>query len=219
MKAGARLVSWRTAFDARAPRERLLLIAAAVALVWTAADLVWITPAVAQWKAARVQVAQAAAALSQLHSDIARQGAEQRAAEQQTQAELAQWRARVAANERALSAAGASLVSAGDMVPMLERLLARHGTLRLRSMHTVAPGPAGAAAGASAPPAAALYRHGVELSVEGGYGDLVGYVQAIEGLPQRVLWGGLELKVEQYPTVVLTLRLYTLSLDDEWIRI
>ena len=48
---------------------------------------------------------------------------------------------------------------------------------------------------------------------------MLGYVQNIETMPQRVLWGGLQLKVEQYPLVVLTLRLYTLSPDRSWLEI
>jgi hypothetical protein len=34
-----------------------------------------------------------------------------------------------------------------------------------------------------------------------------------------LLWGSLELKVEQYPHVVLTLRLYTLSLESAWVEL
>jgi MSHA biogenesis protein MshJ len=76
--------------------------------------------------------------------------------------------------------------------------------------------PAAAAASATGP---TLYRHGVELSVEGSYADLLSYLQALEALPQQLLWGNLELKVEQYPRVVLTLRLYTLSLASAWVEL
>ena len=64
-----------------------------------------------------------------------------------------------------------------------------------------------------------MYRHGVELTVEGSYADLLAYVRAIEAMPQRVLWAGMQLKVEQHPKVLLSLRLYTLSLDRSWLEI
>jgi MSHA biogenesis protein MshJ len=81
-----------------------------------------------------------------------------------------------------------------------------------------APGTPGAG-GTASTTGPAIYRHGVELSVEGSYADLLSYLQALEALPQQLLWGSLELKVEQYPHVVLTLRLYTLSLESAWVEL
>ncbi|MFM2402831.1 MAG: hypothetical protein RL223_711 [Pseudomonadota bacterium] len=82
---------------------------------------------------------------------------------------------------------------------------------------------AGAAAGAApdraAAAAPALYRHGVELVVEGPFGDLLGWLRALEQMPQRVLWGELSLDASRYPTNVLTLRVYTLSRDRNWMEI
>ena len=78
---------------------------------------------------------------------------------------------------------------------------------------TLAPG---AAAAESRP---SLYRHGVELVLEGGYADLLSYLQAVEALPQRVLWGSVSLRVEQHPKSVLTLRVYTISRERHWLEI
>ena len=71
---------------------------------------------------------------------------------------------------------------------------------------------------ANAPPAT-LYRHGVELELEGGFNDLLAYLLAAEALPQRMLWGSISLKVALHPTSVLTLRVYTLSRDRHWLEI
>ena len=75
-----------------------------------------------------------------------------------------------------------------------------------------------AAANAAANPPT-LYRHGVELVLEGGFNDLLAYLLAAEALPQRMLWGSVSLKVEQHPRSVLTLRVYTLSRDRHWLEI
>ncbi len=221
------LTRWRRAFDARARRERVLLIGAALALVWLAADAAWLTPAFKQWSTARAGEQQAADSLTRLHADITQRGQEARAAERQLQLELAQLRERVAHSDADLRAAGATLVSAREMVPVLDRMLAKSGNLRLLAMQSIGRSPVdagtAAVAGASAPAPSAstgtLYRHGVELTVEGSYDDLLAYVRAIESSPQHVLWGGLELKVAQYPKVMLTLKLYTLSQDREWLEI
>ena len=76
--------------------------------------------------------------------------------------------------------------------------------------------PPSAAANDSRP---SLYRHGVELVLEGGYADLLSYLRAGEALPQRVLWGSVSLKVEQHPKSVLTLRVYTISRERHWLEI
>lgn len=80
----------------------------------------------------------------------------------------------------------------------------------------VAGNSAAAKAGNGAP---TLYRHGVELVLEGGFNDLLAYLLAAEALPQRMLWGSVSLKVEQHPRSVLTLRVYTLSRDRHWLEI
>jgi MSHA biogenesis protein MshJ len=55
--------------------------------------------------------------------------------------------------------------------------------------------------------------------LEGGYADLLSYLRALEALPQRVLWGSVNLKVEQHPKSVLTLRVYTISRERHWLEI
>lgn len=212
------------AFDGRARRERLLLIGAGVAIAWMLADSLWLTPAFKEWTSARARHTAASAALRRLNDEVAQRGNETRNAEQQLLGEVTQWLTRVSQTETALREFGGSLVGAAEMVPVLDRLLAQTGGLRLRSMQSLGRSEVGAPAATPATPADAktagtLYRHGVELNVEGSYADVLAYVQAIEAMPQRVLWGGMQLKVEQHPKVVLTLRLYTLSPDRSWLEI
>lgn len=209
------------AFDGRVRRERLLLIGAGIAVAWMLADSLWLTPAFKEWATARARHNSASAALRRLNDEVALRGNETRIAEQHLQEEVTQWRERVSQADAALREFGGSLVGAAEMVPVLDRLLAQTGGLRLRSMQSLGRSEVGAAAAtpADAKTAGTLYRHGVELNVEGSYADVLAYVQAIEAMPQRVLWGGLQLKVEQHPKVVLTLRLYTLSADRNWLEI
>ena len=231
-QARAAALRLQRAFDRRARRERLLLIGAAIALAWMSVDGLWLTPAFKDWSAARARHAGATAALQQLGAESAQRGSATRAAAQQMQADLAQWRERVARGDAALRDFGGALVSAAEMVPVLDHMLAQTGGLRLRSMQSLgrsevgaAPTPASAASAPAAPASVepslpgALYRHGVELSVEGSYAEVLAYLHAIETMPQRVLWGGMQLKVEQHPKVILTLRLYTLSQDRSWLEL
>ena len=122
------------------------------------------------------------------------------------------------------------------MVAVLDQMLVRQPQVKVRSMRSLprtdllgeglqpaAPAPAtasAAAAPASAPRGGnALYRHGVEIVLEGSYADLVTYLKTLDEQPQQLLAGGLQFRVEKHPLSTLTLRLYTLSMDRHWLEI
>jgi MSHA biogenesis protein MshJ len=234
---GERLRAWQRAFDARSRRERLLMIAAAVAVIGLAGDVLWLNPAWQQWSATRQREAQAADALQRLQASRVEAMAQTAAANAKLRDDIEQLRRRVAEGETALRDASATLVPAHEMVPLLDRMLARAGGLKLRAMQSLGRTPVGAAspagtgapattandtandAAAAKPAAGMLYRHEIELSVEGPYADLLAYLKAIEQSPQRVIWGGMKFEVTQHPDVKLTLRLATLSPDREWLEI
>ena len=70
----------------------------------------------------------------------------------------------------------------------------------------------------------ALFKHGVEITVEGKYLDLLNYVSDLEQMPWHVLWSKAALNEEQpspsvWPTNRLTLTVYTLNLDKDWLSI
>jgi MSHA biogenesis protein MshJ len=64
-----------------------------------------------------------------------------------------------------------------------------------------------------------LYRHGVRIVVQGAYGDMVAYMAALERLPVRLYWGQATLDAIEHDKATLTLTLYTLSLDQQWIAL
>lgn len=124
----------------------------------------------------------------------------------------------------------ATMVPPDKMQAFLEALLSRHKNLELVSLATLPPlplraKPAGAAAAAAGAQAAAtaeqrpasLYRHGVKLTIAGSYGDLTAYLSALEAMPQRVIWDRVDFAVDKHPRSVLTLTVFTLSLDNQWL--
>jgi MSHA biogenesis protein MshJ len=83
---------------------------------------------------------------------------------------------------------------------------------------TAAPSAPGATP-AAPKPRELLYRHGVEIVLQGSYLDMVSYMDALESLPAQLFWGKAELAAGQYPNARLKLTLYTLSLDQKWMEI
>lgn len=64
-----------------------------------------------------------------------------------------------------------------------------------------------------------IFRHGVQMTVRGSYLDLLRYTAALEQLPVGLFFGEASLTVERYPEAVLTLTVFTLSLDSAWLTI
>ncbi|MES2739867.1 MAG: hypothetical protein V4754_02770 [Pseudomonadota bacterium] len=71
----------------------------------------------------------------------------------------------------------------------------------------------------AAKPAELLYRHGVEITLQGSYLDMINYMSTLEALPAQLFWGKARLDAGHYPSATLTLTLYTLSLDQKWMTL
>ncbi len=128
----------------------------------------------------------------------------------------------------ALDAMQKELVSPGEMAGLLEDVLKNHEQLKLISLKTLSVAEAGAPSGKTEAVAAgtagatvklSVYRHGVELKIQGRYLDLLSYLHTLEKLPWHMLWGNISLVAGTYPQSTLTVTIYTLSLDQAWLSI
>lgn len=117
------------------------------------------------------------------------------------------------------------LVRPEQMNGLLESILARHAGLRLLSLKTLAPQSVLPVEELKEGNAKVLersfdlYRHGVEIRLEGSYGQLQAYLSQLEKLQQKLLWGKLDYRVIDYPRAELTLTVYTLSPDRTWLAL
>lgn len=89
----------------------------------------------------------------------------------------------------------------------------------LQALSTQPPTSTPAPVAAAPKPRELLYRHGVEIVLQGSYLDMVGYMAALEALPVQLFWGKASLDAQEYPNSRLTLTLYTLSLDQKWMKL
>ena len=113
-----------------------------------------------------------------------------------------------------------TLIGPDRMAVVLEQLIGPERGVRLVSLRNLPAAPLLDKGDAAAPADKAaeqhVYKHGVEVVVEGSYASLLAYVARLEHQPWQVYWGKTVLSAD-YPKVVVSLTLYTLSLDRAWL--
>ncbi|MYM67629.1 hypothetical protein GTP45_12400 [Pseudoduganella sp. FT55W] len=123
-------------------------------------------------------------------------------------------------NEALLPAQSAVATPSGQPAQTLQPGQPADRAAAAGAMAAGAAGMAGLTGAAPPPkPRELLYRHGVEIVLQGSYLDMINYMDALESLPVQLFWGKAKLDAQQYPNSRLTLTLYTLSLDPKWMKL
>ncbi|MCH2057994.1 MAG: hypothetical protein MK214_15540 [Thalassotalea sp.] len=68
-------------------------------------------------------------------------------------------------------------------------------------------------------PTVGLYQHGIKLKLKGSYGALQAYLQRLEQLKWKFFWQQFELNVIEYPNNELSVTLYSLSTQREFLGV
>lgn len=205
-------------FDALALRERYLVAVALLGGVLLVGWTMIVDPALARSRIAERAIANQRSQLAALAAQTQALQSPDKNPEALAGAELAELKKQLSALNARFAALGGDLVPPERMAGLLEELLGRKRGLHLLGLRTLPaasvlePKAAGAEAGA-----AGLYKHGVEIRLEGGYAELTEYLAQLEKSPQKLLWSSVTLSAETYPKLVLTLTVYTLSLDRTWL--
>lgn len=64
-----------------------------------------------------------------------------------------------------------------------------------------------------------VYRHGVELTVQGSYLDMLKFMAALENMPTQLFWGRAQLDASDHRKARLTLTVFTLSFEQKWMKL
>ncbi|MFN0313616.1 MAG: hypothetical protein ACKVQA_01065 [Burkholderiales bacterium] len=213
-------------FDALARRERVLVFFAFVSLVLGAAFALVADPALVRSKDLSNRIAEHERQLAtlvlnqqaiqaQLATDV---NAGPRAQLSDTQAQLRELEGQIKGLHQ-------TLIPARSMAKVMSGILQREGTVRLISLRNIPAEPLTldepaktAAKAGKGESHGLLYKHGVELVVEGGYFELLSFLSSLEKQPWRMLWAETSLSAE-YPKARLRMKLYTLSLDPAWLSV
>lgn len=215
-------------YAAMSRREQLLIAVAALAAVFFVPLTVWVDPPAKRATALAAQLATQQTELAALQAQIA--GLKTRLVDPDAASRkaLAELQAELATVDKEIGNLDDQLVPPQKMGKVLQMVLARHRGLSLVSLRSQTPEPlllppdeklSAAERLAQVVRQENLWRHGLEIRVAGGYADLLTYVAELERAPQRLLWGGMTLKVTAWPKSELTLTVYTLSRERDWLAV
>ncbi len=215
-------------FDALSQRERLLVALTLVALLLFAWWLLVYEAVVPQTRSLQQSSQRAEGELQALRA--ARDGIrrrldqgvhrEQRARVEALQQELARLR-------RQLEEGTEDLVSPQEMFALMRQMIDAAPKLRLLELRRSAVDPLfrsdnqdAAATGKTVEEDEArptLYRHRMQVRLQGRYADILAWLQQLEGLPWQLMWNRVELKTGDYPQIEIALTLSTVSASRAWV--
>lgn len=219
--------------DMLSERERVAVGSAGALLILFVLYLLSIGPNLEQRRALDARIADQA---KQLTAAQAQQQELTRVLQQDPdaamRADLDQKHRRIAELDAQLAGLQRMLIAPDQMPVVLRQLVGQgHGIrlVSLRNLPAVAIGQGEGAESSKAEPQKSqppkpessgtehsVYKHGVEVVVAGSYFDLLDYLDRLEKQPWQMYWGKTVLSAD-YPKVVVTLTLYTLSLDKSWL--
>ncbi len=232
---------WALRLDAMSLRERAMVFCGAVLALVFLLNALLLDTQFAQQKKLSEQIRQDQTKVAEMQFEIQKKvQAHSLDPDKTGQDKLAQLRQQTDRLRNELLGMQKNLVAPEKMSLLLEDLLKRNGKLKLISLKTLPPEnltredkkaqdgsaaknpaePATAAAGRAAETeVGGIYRHGVEIVVQGRYPDMVSYLSALEGMKWELYWGKASMQVVEYPVATLSLTVYTLSLDKTWLNL
>jgi len=228
--------------DALSLRERAIIFAMAALILITLVNSLLVDPLYAKRKQLSQNIKNDQIAITTTQTQIQQVMALHDAdPDRANRMRLQQFKDQTAHMQSALLDMQKGLVSPDRMSGLLEDLLKQNKTLRLVSLKTL---PAtslaeeasaeqkrtesalaaikdkdGAKGKLKQATADTVYKHDVEIVVQGGYLDLMNYLAQLEAMPWHLFWSKAKLSVDEYPKTTLTLTLFTLSLDKKWLNL
>ena len=224
----------RQALEARTLRERVILLGALIAImVWL--WLLLLADGMAQKKSAVEQQMQ------RVESQVSAQQARYRElSDPAAKSPVDEARSRISVLQNQvrqldghINDLGSQLIPPRKMAAVLASILRSETSLRLLSLENLPPrallqGEAGsgqrekqkaASAAGKGSSSAQVYRHGLKMVFEGDYLETIRYLQSLETLDSKFFWEDLDFTLVESPVGKVTLNIYTLSRQQEWIGV
>jgi MSHA biogenesis protein MshJ len=107
------------------------------------------------------------------------------------------------------------LIAPEQMAEILQKMLSRDRGVKLVGLKTLPV--SHLIDGKQSDDGANVYKHGIEITLQGRYLDMLEYLDRLEGLPWQMFWSQASMEAKDYPAVRITVTVFTLSLDEDWL--
>jgi MSHA biogenesis protein MshJ len=107
------------------------------------------------------------------------------------------------------------LVPPERMAQILEKMLARTSRVQLVKLQTLPVSHLIEREKSDGGPN--VYKHGIEMTLQGRYLELLDYLNRLEALPWQMFWAQAHMDASDYPSVRIKVTVFTLSLDKHWL--
>ncbi len=221
MRFPAPLQRYADRLDAMSLRERVLIFLAVAVVIVAIADSVLFDPILRRQKINSQRIHQQEDEIRTMQGQVQAYAQGRTGDNAGTKRErLEKRKVELAALDRELGAKRSELVPPERMAKMLYEIVKRNPDIELVSLRSLpATGLTQSLTAIVGSGGLALYRHGIEITVSGSYLKMLTYVNQLERLPAKIMWGNMELQAAAYPVATLKITLYTLSPEKTWLLI
>jgi len=206
-----RLQKWGERIDALDLRERILLLSAGVVVLFLIIDSLGLQPVLKSQQIAEQRIEDLEMKLSALHQ---RASLFNYQSEHNPLASRYERRDRLAVElsglDARISGQLGALVKPAQAAEVLKQVLNGHRGLKLKSLQASSETLDNPALQKNSN-SVSLGRYQLEMVVEGGYLDLLRYLQELEAMPWKFFWQKVNLQTTEYPRTETRLQLYTLG--------
>jgi MSHA biogenesis protein MshJ len=203
----AQLTALGTRIDAFSLRERGILLAVALLVLYAISNQLFIAPTLQQLQQQRVEITDLQTKLTALQARAGLLGQNNQDPLAQRNARITELETQLAAQDAQFEAQLGRLVRPQQAAPLLRDVLAQAPGLRLLNLDSTP----GEPLLPDSTRTARIVRYDLELRVEGGYLAALDYLQRLEQLPWTLFWESVSLKVGEYPRNEIQLTVYTLG--------
>jgi MSHA biogenesis protein MshJ len=205
--------------DAMTLRERVLIFFAVAALVVTTLDALLIEPSFAAAKRTSLEIARQQAEIAGMDKQLQALATSTRTdPDREKRARLESLRRELGELESRIASEQGKVTGPEQMRSLVENLIARNPKVSLVELRTV-PKESLVQRTAEVLAPELVHRHSLEVTVSGGYLDLLAYLADLERLPHRIRWTALALDASAHPRILLKFTLQTRSLDSAWMNV
>ena len=209
------LQPWLDRVDALELRERVLLMVAAVVVLFLLVDTLWIQPALKAQQVTEQRISEYETKLHALGQSTQlltyKTGDDPAEARRRYRDQLSGELAEL--DTRILSQLGA-LVEPAQAAQVLEQLLSGHPGLKLASL-SASIEPLSGLELDNQGRGAGLARYQLDMVLRGGYLDVLDYLRSLENMPWKFFWEQVNFQSTEYPEAETRLRLYTLGASND----